>query len=132
MITGIISHPQFQIFNSTPTIIMSTPLSPSSPLYLPSPSISSIISPPLAPSPLSLDLLHYIPTPCPLLPLLTLSLDLLHYIPTPCPLLPLLTLSLSSPPPLPPQELQSTRGVDPQPEYYIDQIAQMTTVSMYM
>lgn len=28
------------------------------------------------------------------------------------------------------QELQSTRGADPQPEYYIDQIAQMTNVSL--
>ncbi len=28
------------------------------------------------------------------------------------------------------QELQSTRGADPQPEYYIDQIGQMTSVSI--
>ena len=27
------------------------------------------------------------------------------------------------------QEQQSTRGVDPQPEYYIDQIVQLTAVS---
>jgi len=29
------------------------------------------------------------------------------------------------------QELQSARGADPQPEYYIDQISQMTSVSCY-
>ena len=29
------------------------------------------------------------------------------------------------------QEQQSTKGVDPQPEYYIDQVAQMTEVSSF-